>query len=111
MRESNLGLRPFFHYTEDRCDGHIWITILAYHLMHRVEYSLKFSGYEASWRKVRRMLSTHCYSTLIILSAKGVIRRIRKPGRTDEGQRLIYDVLGIKLDALPVRKNVFRLKM
>jgi len=111
MLKSDLGLRPFFHYTEDRCDGHIWITILAYHLLHWIEYSLKLSGYEASWRKVRRLLSTHCYSTLIIPSPDGVIRRIRKPGRPDERQRLIYEVLGIKLDDLPVRTNVFRRKM
>ena len=111
LLKSDLGLRPFFHYTEDRCDGHIWITILAYHLLHWIEYSLKLSGYEAGWRKVRRLLSTHCYSTLIIPSPDGVIRRIRKPGRPDERQRLIYDVLGIKLDTLPVRTNVFRRKM
>lgn len=111
LLKSDLGLRPFYHYTENRCDGHIWITILAYHILHWIEYSLKLSGYNATWRKVRRLLATHCYCTLIIPSSDGMIRRIRKPGRPDERQRLIYEVLGIELTNLPVRANVFRKKM
>lgn len=111
LLKSDLGLRPFYHYTEDRCDGHIWITILAYHILHWIEYSLRLSGYEVSWRKVRRILATHCYSTLIIPSQDGMVRRIRRPGRPDEKQSLIYDVLGIKLTGLPIRANAFRRKM
>jgi hypothetical protein len=111
MMKSELGLRPFFHQKEARCDGHIFITILAYHLLHWIEYSLKLSGYEASWRKVRRLLATHCYATLIVPSPDGMLRRIRKPGRPDERQRLIYETMGINLATLPVRTNVFRRKM
>ena len=111
LLKSDLGLRPFYHYTEDRCDGHIWITILAYHILHWIEYSLRLSGYEVSWRKVRRLLATHCYSTLIMPSQDGMVRRIRRPGRPDEKQSLIYDVLGIKLTGLPIRANAFRRKM
>ncbi|MDD3117375.1 MAG: hypothetical protein PHO45_08445 [Victivallaceae bacterium] len=29
LMKSDLGLRPFFHQKEDRCDSHIWITVLA----------------------------------------------------------------------------------
>ena len=43
LMKSELGLRPFFHYKEYRCDGHVWLTILAYHLLRRVEYMLKLS--------------------------------------------------------------------
>jgi hypothetical protein len=111
LMKSDLGLRPFFHQKEDRCDSHIWITVLAYHLLHWIEYSLRLSGYEASWRKVRRLLTTHCYATIVIPSPDGLIRRIRKPGRPDERQRLIYDLLGIDWKSLPVHKKVFRCKM
>ena len=111
LLKSDLGLRPFYHYTEDRCDGHIWITILAYHILHWIEYSLKLSGYNVTWRKVRRLLATHCYSTLIIPSSDGMIRRIRKPGRPDERQRIIYELLSIDLAALPIRSKAFQKKM
>jgi hypothetical protein len=31
--KSSLGLRPVYHQKEHRVDGHLWITILAYHLI------------------------------------------------------------------------------
>jgi len=111
LLKSDLGLRPFHHYRENRCDGHVWLTILAYHILHWIEYSLKQSGHEMSWRKLRRLLATHCYSTLIIPSDDGMVRRIRKPGRADERQRLIYEIMGIEVRNLPVRSNVFKRKM
>ena len=39
--------------------------MLAYHILHWIEYSLKLSGHEMSWRKIRRLPATRCYSTLI----------------------------------------------
>ncbi len=85
--------------------------MLAYHILHWIEYSLKLSGHEMSWRKIRRLSATRCYSTLITPCSDGTVRRIRKPGRPDEKQRLIYDIMGIDVKTLPVRSNVFRRKM
>jgi hypothetical protein len=48
--KSDLGLRPFHHQLERRCRAHIWITILAYHLMRWIEHSLELSGYHCTWR-------------------------------------------------------------
>ena len=39
--KSNLGLRPNRHHKEQRVDGHIFITILAYHLLHAIEFTLR----------------------------------------------------------------------
>ncbi|MCF6177220.1 MAG: transposase [Victivallaceae bacterium] len=43
LLKSDLGLRPFYHHTENRCEGHVWITILAYHLLRWIEYTMKFN--------------------------------------------------------------------
>jgi len=111
LMKSELGLRPFYHYKEYRCDGHVWLTILAYHLLHWVEYMLKLSGYETTWPSVRRILQTHCYATLIIPTKDGLEYRICRPGRPDERQRFIYSKLGINLSLLPIRKQRFKKKM
>jgi len=108
LLKSDLGLRPFFHYTEDRCDGHIWITVLAYHLLRWVEYSLQVAGSKLSWQALRKTLATHCYSSIIIPADDGKIRHLRKPGRPDELQRSIYSLLGIDLKKLPVRNTIFK---
>jgi hypothetical protein len=108
LLKSDLGLRPFYHHTAERCEGHVWITILAYHLLRWIEYTMKFNEYDATWRSIRRMLQTHCYSTIIVPTADGIIRHTRKPGRPDERQRLIYDILGVDFSPLPVKKNFYK---
>ena len=111
LMKSELGLRPFYHYKEYRCDGHVWLTILAYHLLHWVEYILKLAGYDASWRRIRRILQTHCYTTLIIPTKDAWEYRICRPGRPDERQRFIYSKLGIETSRLPIKKQRFKKKM
>lgn len=108
LLKSDLGLRPFFHYTEDRCDGHIWLTILAYHLLRWVEYSLHATDCRISWKATRRLLATHCYATMLIPTSDGKVRHLRKPGRPDERQRAIYKRLGINCSTLPTRTSIFK---
>lgn len=42
--KSSLGLRPVYHQKEHRVDGHLWITILAYHLIQNCLYQLNKQG-------------------------------------------------------------------
>jgi len=104
--KSELGLRPIRHHREDRGDGHAWITVLAYHLMHWVEKSLESAGAPSTWPAVRRILQTHCYSTIIIPSKDGKTRYLRKAGRPGERQRKIYQMLNVEYRNLPVFKHV-----
>ena len=62
--KSYFGLRPNRHHREDRVDGHIFITILAYHLLHSIEYMLRVKGVHFRWATIKRVVSTHNYSTV-----------------------------------------------
>ena len=42
--KTDLGLRPVFHHKEERVTGHLFITLLAYHLVHTLRYQLKQHG-------------------------------------------------------------------
>lgn len=106
--KSDLGLRPFHHHSAQRCGAHIWITILAYHLLRWTEYSLNLAGYKCTWRTLRRRLQTHCYATVIVPTANKRVHHIRKAGRANEVQRLIYSLLGIDLTRLPVKRRTYR---
>ena len=108
--KSDLGLRPFHHRLDRRCRGHIWITILAYHLLRWTEYSLQMAGYEGTWRTVRRKLQTHCYVTLIVPTADGTEVHSRKAGRPNEVQRLIYTILGVDWKSLPTKTTVYQIQ-
>ena len=107
MMKAYLGLRPFRHHIERRCRGHIWITILAYHLLRWTEHTLELAGYEGTWRTIRRKLQTHCYCTIIVPTATGLVHHTRKPGRPDKVQRLIYSLFGIDWTDLPRRKRTY----
>lgn len=57
--KSSLGLRPVFHQIERRSDAHMFITVLAYHILHIIEQRLRFHGDHRSWETIREILSTH----------------------------------------------------
>lgn len=108
--KTDLGLRPFHHHLDRRCRGHVWITILAYHLLRWTEHSLHLAGYEGTWRTIRRKLQTHCYATLVVPTADDLEHHSRKPGRPNDVQKLIYTLLGVDWKALPTRVRTYRIQ-
>ena len=104
--KSNLGLRPNHHQKELRVEAHIFITVLAYHLLRFIMYTLKKRGDTRSWQTIKRVLRTHSYATVIIPTNQGLIHRIRKAGIPEEGQKAIYKIFGIDLNQLPVTKII-----
>jgi hypothetical protein len=106
LLKGELGLRPFYHWKEDRCDAHVWITVLAYHLLRWIEYSLELAGVDCTHQEVRRLLQTHCCTTISLPCGNGREYHVRRPGKPDERQKMIYSALGIGVGALPVRKVV-----
>jgi hypothetical protein len=85
---------------EERVDGHIFITMLAFHLWKWVPEKLDGSGDRRDWTIIRRLLETHCYSTLIVTRADGSIHHQRKAGRAEAQQRKIYNELAIETSKL-----------
>ena len=57
--KSYLGLRPNFHQKEKRVDTHMFISVLAYHILHIIEYRFRMSGDHRKWSTIRDILSTH----------------------------------------------------
>jgi hypothetical protein len=106
--KSELGLHPFHHQLARRCRAHIWITVLAYHLLRWTEHSLKLSGYDCTWRTLRRRLDTHCYATLILEDDTGLEIHLRKAGRPNSVQKLIYALLGINWRTLPATRRIYQ---
>jgi transposase len=99
--KSDLGLRPNFHQKENRVDGHVFITILAYHLQRFICHKLEQQGDHRSWESLRRVLRTHCYATIVLPTRGGDTYRIRKAGTAEASQKAIYQALGIDTSELP----------
>jgi hypothetical protein len=99
--KSDLGLRPIRHHREDRGDSHILISILAYHLLQFITYQLRESGDHRSWETLKRILGTHCYTTIILPTKSSGVHRLRKAGQPDARQQEIYQTLRIQWKNLP----------
>ncbi len=57
VMKSDLGLRPIYHSTDERIEGHLFITVLAYHAAHLVRTRLKQHGIHDSWATIRDKLN------------------------------------------------------
>jgi len=95
LLKGTLGLRPNFHQKENRVDGHIFITILAYHLLSWINLKLENAGDRRSWITLRRILRTHSVLTTRFPLENGDVVSVRKPGEPDADQTKIYNTLGI----------------
>lgn len=95
LLKGTLGLRPNFHHLEHRVDGHIFITVLAYHLYRWIGYHLETAGDPREWRTLRRLLRTHVVSTTRLPLSDGREISVRKPSTPDAEQQRLYTLLGI----------------
>jgi transposase len=93
--KSELGLRPIFHRKTDRVSGHLFISVLAYHLVHTIRFQLKAAGIHLSWEGIRRALAGQDRVTVTLKRADGKTVHIRKATRPEPRQQRIYDALGI----------------
>jgi len=101
--KSSLGIRPVHHQKEGRVDSHIFISILAYHLLHSIEENLKQKGDHRSWKTVREMLSSHTRVTVNLASENGLGYHIRVCTTPEKEHLEIYSKLG--LDPVPISRR------
>ncbi len=94
--KSELGLRPIHHQIADRVSGHLFITVLAYHLVHMIRYRLKQAGIHSSWNTLRNILLPHCRVTVTMRCENGDTVHVRKSTRPEPEQQGIYSALNVK---------------
>lgn len=103
--KSELGLRPVYHRVEGRIDAHLFISILAYHLLHTIRYQLKGAGIHDSWQSIRSTLKTHIRLTSTLKLDDGRTLHIRKSSLPNVAQRRIYEALNMPMQSLAVVKH------
>ena len=94
--KTDLGIRPVYHQTGQRSMGHLFISVLAYHLLNTIELTLANSGERVKWSTIRDELSTHMRTTVILTGTGGGIYHTRVSSRPEPRHREIYDLLQIK---------------
>ncbi len=108
--KGSLGLRPNYHQIEKRVEAHVFISVLAYHLLCWVRERLRERGDMRDWKTVRRLLSTHSLVTTRMPLEDGRVLHIRKPTIPDAEQAQVFQKLGIdwKAEFPPQKRFVKR---
>lgn len=107
--KSSLGLRPNFHQTEHRADTHMFISVLAYHILHSIEYKLRQNADCRTWATIRDVLSTHQRLTIEYdVKENGEVQRhhLRLCSNPEPEHMEIYARLKLKDMPLPRKQYV-----
>jgi transposase len=103
--KDELGLRPNFHHKPNRIEGHIFITVLAYHLLHFIRYKLNEAGLFHRWKTIRSWLNTHRIHTTSLPKEEGGVIHIRHCTTATLKQQEVYSALKITNVPLKQRKT------
>jgi len=106
--KSHLGLRPNFHQLENRVDTHMFISVIAYHILNFIEKKLKLSGDKRRWHTIRDILKTHQRITIEynerLEDGSFKKRQIRKNTKLELEHLKIYRYLELSGKPLQIRK-------
>jgi hypothetical protein len=99
-----LEERPIFHQLEHRTQTHIFLCVLAYHLLVCIEKRFLDRGIHTSWWTLRQQLSTHQLVTVVLPASNGAVLKIRQATNPEPVHREIYTTLGISAEIIkPLR--------
>jgi len=104
--KSELGLRPIFHQTEKRTAAHLFITVLAYHLVHTIRYQLQKETIHISWARLREAMSTQVRATIQIKRKDGKMISIRKASEPELFHKQIYGALKMEYYPGKIEKTI-----
>ena len=93
--KSPLVIRPIFHHKERRTDSHIFLSLLAYHLLTAIEKTLLDQGIHTSWASVRDALKTHQVCSVVLPTKDGSCLHIRKAATPEPDVQQIYRNLAL----------------
>jgi transposase len=102
--KSPLMERPIFHQLKNRTQTHIFLCVLAYHLLVAIEHRFLQAGMHTSWWTIRQQLSTHQVVTVVLPTTDGRVLNIRKATVPEAIHRDIYATLRIPAEVMtPVK--------
>jgi len=96
-----LQERPIFHQLDHRAQTHIFLCVLAYHLLVSIEHTLRMNGDTRSWETVRQVVQNHQVSTVILPTTTGDELHIRQASSPEPQHSEIYQRL--KISSFPMR--------
>jgi hypothetical protein len=104
--KSPLMERPIFHHLKNRTQTHIFLCVLAYHLLAAIEHRFLQAGVHTSWWTLRQHLRTHQVVTVVLHEAQSDrALKIRKATTPEPTHREIYATLRVPTEVIKPSKT------
>ncbi|MCL2337476.1 MAG: IS1634 family transposase [Firmicutes bacterium] len=105
MKET-LGMRPVYHQTADRSAAHLFVTVLAYHLLITIENLMTQLGDTRTWGTLRDVMSTLVRGTVVMRDNQGATYNIRLSGEPEETHQDILNKLNVRSLPKPITSKI-----
>jgi transposase len=102
--KSELGLRPVFHRLDRRLEGHLFITVLAYHLLAAIQRRLKQHGLSHRWQTLRTRLATQMRVTVSLTNDRGERIYLRQTTDPEPFHLEVYRALALPPKPLKTKR-------
>jgi transposase len=102
--KSELNLRPIYHRKESRTDAHLFMTVIAYHVLNSIRFKLSQQGLAMRWSGLRERLSNHVRITTALTTQEGQRIYIRNSSVPEPFHQSIYAALGLNYSPLPAKR-------
>lgn len=93
--KTELGLRPVYHSKQERVDGHLFITVLAYQCVQVLRVQLKAGGINDRWAVLRDTLSVQRRVTASFSQRDGRTLHVRKSTQAEPDLMKLYRAVGV----------------
>ena len=100
--KGELGMRPVYHRVDDRSAAHLFITVLAYHILSAIERRLAKFHDTRQWQTIRDVLSSHTRISVVMNDNDGNIYHHRASGKPEDAHLDIYKKLGVIDPSKPI---------
>ena len=104
--KSELGLRPVYHHKEERTDGHLFITVLAYQAVQVIRRKLKSNDINDNWTSLRKIFSGQHRVTATFKQKDDRTLHVRKTTIAEPKLKKLYDALEISASPVGMQKTI-----
>lgn len=104
--KTDLNFRPVYHQKESRAEAHLFIAVLAYHIVNAIRHRLSDSDITLSWSSLRNMMRNHQLILTSMQSRDGKTITILDTSVPEESHKQIYKALNLSPN--PVQRKVVK---
>ena len=104
--KSELGLRPVRHHKDKRTQGHLFITVLAYQMVHLIRGRLRQTAQlRHAWTTIRNLMQSQVRTTRVLKCKDGSVIHSRLTDKPDRAQAGLYRALNLKPCLLGIKNT------